>query len=352
MKHPGLSRRSFCSLAVPGGASFVSASPKIRVAVLGTGHGHAFTKIRTLRSLPEYEFAGVCRPDPDEPNQGEVFQNVRWLSLSELLQDSSIELVAVESRVQQDRNLQYAQKCVNAGKFVHLDKPPGQDLGRLRAVFEEAGRRKRVVQMGYQWRYQPAMEAALEAARKGWLGQVYAMRITLDKPVSVEERRELAHFRGGLMFWEGGHLIDRAVALFGRPKKVTGFLRHDSPLSDGMADNTLAVLEYDRALAEIYLAAFQPHGDDYRTLEILGSNGKAVARRFNPPLHLMVDLEEAAGPYKAGAQTLEPAPQPGPTYAPDFREMARIIREGAQPSYSPEHDLIAHEALLKACGVT
>jgi hypothetical protein len=32
--------------------------------------------------------------------------------------------------------------------------------------------------------------------------------------------------------------------------------------------------------------------------------------------------------------------------------MAKVIRGGAAPSYSPEHDLIAHEALLKACQVT
>ena len=340
-------------MAVSSGASLVSASSKIRVAVLGTGHGHAFTKIKCLRSLPEYEFAGICRPDPDEPNQGPapVFENVRWLSLPEVLDDPTIELVDVESRVNHDRNLHYAEKCVSAGKFVHLDKPPGQDLQRLRALFEEARRRRRVVQIGYQWRYQPAMEAALDAARKGWLGKVYAVRLTLDKALGVEERREMAQFRGGMMFWEGCHLVDRAVALFGKPKKVTSFLRHDSPLRDGLADNTLAILEYEGAFAEIYLATFQPHGDEYRTLEVLGSNGKAVARRYNPPLHLMVDLKDAAGPYQAGAQALAPLPQPGPTYAPDFREMARVIRNGAQPSYSPEHDLIAHETLLRACGV-
>jgi hypothetical protein len=32
--------------------------------------------------------------------------------------------------------------------------------------------------------------------------------------------------------------------------------------------------------------------------------------------------------------------------------MAHIIRDGAKPSYSPEHDLIAQQALLEACGIT
>jgi predicted dehydrogenase len=325
-----------------------STNKKIRVAVLGTGHAHALGKIQALRSLPEYELAGICRPDSDEPNEGEVFRGVRWLSLEEVLQDASIELVDVESRVQ--RNLQYAQKCVSAGKFVHLDKAPGEDLPALRSILEEATRRKRVVQMGYQWRYHPAMQAAIEAARNGWLGRVYAFRATIDKPIAAGERRQLAKFRGGMMFELGCHLIDRAVALLGKPRKVTGFLRHDSPLDDGLADNTLAILEYDRAVAEIYVAAFQPHGDHYRTVEILGTNGKAMVQPFSP-FRLTVDLKDAAGPYKAGEQTLQPAAPPGPGFAPDFIEMAGIIREGAKPSYSPEHDLNVQQALLEACHV-
>ena len=349
MDSPSLYRRAFCSLAGALVASPGRAVTKpIRVAVLGTGHAHALGKIRTLRALPEFEFAGVCRPDADEPKDGDVFQGVRWLSLDELLQDASIELVAVESRVQ--RNLQYARRCIASGKFVHLDKAPGEDLEGLRSLLTEATRRKRVIQMGYQWRYHPAMQAAIEAARKGWLGRVYLFRASIDKPIPPQERRELAAFRGGMMFELGCHLIDRAVDLLGRPHKVTGILRHDSPLDDTLADNTWAILEYERALAEIRVSAFQPHGDQYRQIEILGTNGRAVVQPFSP-VRLTIDLGEAAGPYKTGVQTVQLAAARGPSYAPDFLEMVSVIRDGAAPSYSPEHDMITHEALLKACHV-
>lgn len=344
-----LDRRAFCSFAgvLLARPSLAAAAP-IRVAVLGTGHAHALSKIRTLKNLPEFEFAGICRPDADEPKDGEVFQGVRWLSIDEILQDASIQLVAVESRVQ--HNLQYARRCIDAGKYVHLDKAPGEDLEGLRSLLTKATQRKRVVQMGYQWRYHTAMQAAIEAARKGWLGRVYLFRATIDKPIPPQDRRELAAFRGGMMFELGCHLIDRAVDLLGKPRRVTGILRHDSPLDDNLADNTLAILEYERALAEIRVSAFQPHGDQYREIEISGTNGKAVVQPFSP-LRLVVDLGEAAGPYKAGLQTLQPPAVPGPSYAPDFLEMANIIRDGKAPSYSPEHDMITHEVLLKACHV-
>jgi len=343
------SRRTF--LAGLTGAIAASAAPsteRIRVAMIGTGHGHAASKIKALRVLPEYEFVGICRPDTDEPGEGDVFRGVRWLSLDEVLADPTIELVAVESLP--GRNLDYARKCVAAGKFVHLDKPPGADLGKLRTMLADAEAHKRTVQMGYQWRYHPGMQAAIEAAKKGWLGTVHRARLSIDKSIGAEERRELAHFRGGVLFSEGCHLVDRAVALFGKPDKTTGFLRHESPLQDGLADNTLAVFEYPKAFVEISVASFQPNGGKYRRFEIVGSNGVALVQPY-APLRLLIDIKEAAGPYRAGEQQVPLTERPGPTYAPDFQEMARIIRHHEKPSYSPQHDLITQEALLQCCNM-
>ena len=218
------------------------------------------------------------------------------------------------------------------------------------ALFANAKRNGTIVQMGYQWRYHPTMQAAIEAHTKGWLGHTYAIRATINKPISRETRKELAAFRGGMMFELGCHMIDRVVAVLGKPISVTGWLRHDAPIDDTLEDNTLAVFEFERAMAEVYIAAQQPNGGDYRTFEILGTNGTATVRPFAPH-RLMVDLKDAAGPYKAGFQTIEMTPPPGPPFAGDFAELARVIREGEQPSHSAEHDLITHEAFLKACKV-
>lgn len=341
------SRRTFCA-AVGSAAVTRAADAKIRVAVIGTGHGHAASKVRSLRTLPEFDFVGVCRPDRDEPAENEAFRGVRWLELDEILRDPTIEMVAVESMP--TRNLAYAQRCVSAGKFVHLDKPPGTDLAAFRAMLDEAAQRKRVVQLGYQWRYHPGMQAAIAAARQGWLGQVHRARLWIDKSIGAEERRELALFRGGVLFTEGCHLVDRVIDLFGKPIKTTAFFHHESPIADGLADNTLAVFEYPRAIAEISIASFQPNGGSYRRFEIVGSNGEALVEPY-APVQLIMDLVKPAGPYKAGRQVIEPGDPFGYPYGPDFQEMARIIRKGEQPSYSAQHDLLVQQTLLEVCGM-
>ena len=343
---PLLSRRGLLVAGIAGALAAPAGTRKIRVAVLGIGHAHAMGKVQALRSMDEFELVGVCEPDAGQSREHEALEGLKWLSESEVLGDGSLELVVVESRVQE--NLHYARKCIDAGKYVHLDKPPGVDLGALRQLLEDAGRKNLVVQMGYQWRYHAGMQAAIKAARKGWLGNIYMVRATINKPISRETRVRLAKFKGGMMFELGCHMIDRVVALLGKPRSVTGRLRHDSLVDDTLADNTLAVLEYDSALAEVYVAAMQPHGGNYRTLEILGTNGTATVRPFSP-LRLRLDLGEPAGPYSSGQQYVPLTPPPGLGFAPDFRELAAVIRQGAKPTYSREHDLAVQEVLLKAC---
>ncbi len=321
---------------------------RIRAAVYGIGHAHASGKVAALRALEPFEFVGICEPDPQASRAATAYAGVRWLSEKELLEDPSIELIAVEAGV--DRNLEYARRCVDAGKHLHLDKPPGEDLAKLRRLLDDAARRNLRVQMGYQWRYQPGIRAVIEAARQGWLGGIYAVRAVINKPTPEAERKALARFRGGMMFELGCHLIDCAADLLGKPKRVTGFLRSDGPYADGLADNTLAILEFDRALAEIYVAAMQPNGNAYRTFEVLGANGSLAARPFSRS-KLYGDFKDAAGPYQAGPQVLDAPADPQPAYSPDFLDLARQIREAAPPSWSRQHDLDVQEALLRACHV-
>ncbi|MBY0505834.1 MAG: Gfo/Idh/MocA family oxidoreductase [Bryobacteraceae bacterium] len=338
-----MTRRHFSLFALAAQAP----AAKIRVAMVGTGHGHAASKIRALQSLPAYDFAGLCRPDPHDPAVGAIFSQVPMLRFEDVLRDPSIELIAVEGADAAD-NLAWATRAVAAGKFVHLDKPPGANLAGLRKLLEDATRRKHVVQMGFQWRYHPAMQAAMQAARQGWLGDIYRFRASIDKPILADERAHLAKYRGGMMFSEGCHLVDRATGLLGKPTRVTGFIHHHGKLNDQLADNNLVILEYPRAIAEISLAGFDPHGNSHRYVEILGTNGSMRAQPFEQA-RLHVQLKQAAGPYEAGEKWMEPPPPAGLPYTPDFIEMAAIIRQGAKPTYSAEHDLMTHEVLLTAC---
>lgn len=247
--------------------------------------------------------------------------------------------------------LGYAHQAVETGRFVHLDKPPGDDLDSLRTFFAKAAVKGRVVQMGYRWRYRAAMREAVRLAKTGVLGDVYMIRATINKPLPEDQRTELAAFPGGMMFEMGCHMIDRIVDVLGKPRSSWSRLRRDGPGDDDLADNTVAVLQFERVMAEVYMAAMQPNGNSYRKFEILGAAGTATVSPFSPDGELQLDLEQRTAGCPAGPSRpkVEVAAVRHAHYRGGFQEMASIVRQGKTPAYSSEHDVAVQETLLRAC---
>jgi predicted dehydrogenase len=162
------------------------------------------------------------------------------------------------------------------------------------------------------------------------------------------QRAKEARYKGGGMFELAGHVIDRTVELLGRPKAVKSWLRHDTSSPDTLADNNLAVFEYDKALAIIVQSAKMSGSGDHRSFEIIGTDGTILVHPEANPPRMRVHVRTDRGPYKAGWQDLTLPPQP--RFIPDFAELARALKTGTPLKYSYDHELLLHETLLRASG--
>lgn len=162
------------------------------------------------------------------------------------------------------------------------------------------------------------------------------------------QRAVEAKYRGGGLFELGGHVIDRTVELLGRPKKVHSWLRHDTSIPDKLADNNLAVFEYDKALAVIAQSARMSGSGDHRSFEIMGTDGTVMVWPESSPPRMRVHMRKAQGPYKAGWQDITLPPQP--RFIGDFKELARAIQNDQPLKHSYDHELLLHETLLRASG--
>jgi predicted dehydrogenase len=322
----------------------------IRTGLFGTGHSHVNGKLKSMKNSSDYEVVSAYEPNEGtrSRNQKEpLFQGLRWVSEEELLADPSIHLIVVECRAWEA--VPWGKKVIAAGKHLHLEKPPGNAWAPFKELVEEARRKNLLLQTGYMWRCHEGITAAIEAARKGWLGDVYLMRGTINADRNAQGRLGEARFRGGGLFELGGHLIDRTVELLGRPKKVTSWLRHDTSFADELADNGLVVLEFDRAMAVISSAARMFASDEHRSFELIGSDGSFTiqpAETAHP--RMKVGMRTAQGPYKAGWQEIELPPQP--RFVGDFKELARALKSGQPLKLSYDHELLLHETLLRAAG--
>jgi len=338
-----VNRREFLTAAVAAAAT----APPVRAALLGTQHSHARDKLRVMQQSPDFEVAGVCEPDPEArqaQQKSSRYGGVRWLSEEELLGDAGIQLVVAECRTWEA--IPWGWKVIRAGKHLHLEKPPGDRLAPFRQLVEEAQRRKLLLQMGYIWRFHQGLNAAIESARRGDLGEVFLVRGTINTDISAERRAELARYRGGMMLELGCHLIDRVVQWLGRPKQVRSWLRHDSSAGDKLADNTLAALEYDKTLAVISSAARQAGASQHRSFEILGTDGSILLQPLEPGAKLRVTTREGDKP---GPRELSIVP-PVPRYVGDLQALARAIQTGQPLQFSYDHELLLQETLERVCG--
>ena len=346
-----MERRRFLQYASAGSMALAAqGAPKVvRSAILGTKHSHTTGKLQAMKDSPDYEVAGVSENDPaarDRAQKGPRFQGLKWMSEDQLLRDPSIHLIVVECAVWEA--LPWGKKVIAAGKHLHLEKPPGNEFAPFKALVDEARRKNLLLQTGYVWRWHEGINAAIEAARKGWLGDVFMVRGTMNSDRGPEERAKEARYRGGGLFELSGHVIDRTIELLGRPKKVQSWLRHDTSIPDKLADNNLTVFEYDKALAVIAQAARMAGSGDHRSFEVIGSDGTIMVYPESSPPRMRVHMRKAQGPYKAGWQDITLPPQP--RFVGDFKELARALKSGQPLKLSYDHELLLQETLLRASG--
>jgi predicted dehydrogenase len=324
------------------------------MAQVGTGHGHAAGKVRAMRANPDVEFAGVYEPDSARRRQlaaQEPYASVRWFdSLDHLLDDPAI--VAVASEGLNVESLAQTLALVEAGKHVWYDKPAGEDWGLWQRVVALARAAGTLIQMGYMFRYHEGFALVAEWVRSGLLGQIYAVRAHMSTHIAEAQRRRIGVHRGGVLYDLGGHMLDQIVWLLGRPAKVTSFLRSDDPSLPGFPDNTLAVLEYERAMAVVDIAAMETR-PVARRFEVYGSEGSAILlEHFESSQRIRLCLEHARGGFQAGEQVVTVNHQSRQAlYGLELEAFLATMAGKQPPDRSLDHELLVQETLLRCTGV-
>jgi predicted dehydrogenase len=332
-------------------AAPATGSQKIKVGQIGTKHAHASGKMGTMRKYKDlFDVVGVVEPDDARRKSMEkhsAYKGLKWMTEQELLNTKGLAAVAVETEIKD--LVPTASRCIDAGVHIHLDKPGGTSLSAYKNLLTSATAKKRVVQMGYMLRYNPAFQIMFKLARNGDLGELFELHTVMSKTVGAGSRKSIAKFAGGSMFELGCHIIDSAVYLLGKPDKVTAYLRKTKPEQDDLADNCLAVLEYPKATATIRSALVEVEGFKRRQFVVLGDQGTVDIRPMEPPKMLLA-LSKAIKPYARGYQEVKLAKSPG-RYDYEFIDLAKIIRGQKKPDFLPAHDLATHETILRASGM-
>ena len=320
----------------------------IRYAQIGVGHAHA-TKMEVYRNSADYEVVGVAESDPELRKQftdHPAYQDLKWMTEEELLNSPGLQTVGVETTIRD--LLPTAEKCVAAGKHVHIDKPAGASLPQFKRILDEASRKHLAVQMGYMYRFNPAVVFMRDCLKKGWLGEPFEVHTVMSKVVPAGVRKGLAEYSGGIMFELGCHILDLAIGVLGKPESVQSVRQHAATIDDGLADNMLATLIYPQAIATVKSSAMEVDGFARRHFVVCGTEGTFHIEPLDRP-NVRVAFSTARSKYSKGYQMVEYGDYS--RYTGDAADLAAISRGEKDPEFSYDHDLAVQETLLKVCGM-
>ena len=246
---------------------------KIKIGQIGIGHNHGEAKMKAVRKIPElFEVIGYAEENErwiEKRGELKGYEGLPRMSVEEVIAKS--DAILVESDVWD--LTRYAQMCVDAGKHIHMDKPASGTLEEYKYLLDTAKEKNLVVQLGYMYRYNPAVLKCFEHVKNGDIGEIYSINAEMSTFHKPEYKKWLTNFGGGIMYILGSHLVDLIVYLLGEPKKISSFLKHTELDGIDFEDNNLAVLEYDKALARIFVSSVEVNGFGRRQFVVSGSKG-------------------------------------------------------------------------------
>lgn len=324
---------------------------KIIIGQIGTGHSHAAKKYMTLLKLDElFELVGLVESDPglkkDSLSKDE-YANATWMTEQDLLDTPGLQAILIETDFLD--LLSTARRCIDAGLHVHIDKPPGNSLKDFKYLLNQASDKKRIVQMGYMFRYHPAFQFCIKSVRDGLIGEVFEVQGVISKKIKEGRRKKLASTYGGAMMLLGCHLVDILVAICGKPLSVSAYRKQTYPQRDDLFDNEMAVFEYPNATATIRSSLLEVGGAQRRQFVLCGDKGTIQIHPLEPA-KLMLTLEQASGKYTKGIQEISLPEMPG-RYDEQLTDFALQIKGEKKSDYLTTHDLLVHETLLRAVDV-
>lgn len=224
---------------------------------------------------------------------------------------------------------------VEAGKHVLVEKPGGRSVAEVDSVLEAATRCGRLVRVGFNHRYHPAVVKARQLFESGAVGELmfirgrygHGGRIGYDKGW----RANPALSGGGELIDQGVHLIDLSRWFLGDFTNVTGFA-HTYFWQMPVDDNAFLLLRTPGDQAA-FLHVSCTEWKNLFSLEIYGQNGKlhieGLGGSYGVERLTFYRMLPEMGPPET---TIWEYPRGDESWALEFAEFLEDIRLGRAPS--------------------
>lgn len=246
----------------------------LKIAFIGFGKSANRYHLPYLNIRDDFQVKTIYTRKPVDPKLAEPYQTkgVNFTNdLTDILNDSEIDLVTICTPAQTHYDL--AKQVIEAHKSVVVEKPFVDTLDHAKELIE-LGHKNNVLVMPYQnRRLDGDYLAAKQVIEQGFLGDIVEVESHIDyyRPHTVDQpgTKEQGEFYG-----LGIHLMDRIVALFGRPDQVVYDIRNTEVA--GAVDNYFDIDLHYGTKMKAKIKVSTDVASDYPRFIVHGMNGSFI----------------------------------------------------------------------------
>lgn len=332
---------------------------KIKVAQIGVGHDHAKDIMTMLKCEHElFELIGYCIVPEDNENvpmfsyegNKSVYDDVKQMTLDEILNCEDLKAVFIET---EDRALtKYAIMAAEKGLHIHMDKPGGIDSAEFDRLLDIVSTQKLIFQVGYMYRYNPAVQKLKEEIQAGKLGEILSVEAQMNCAHGIEKRNWLGNYPGGMLYYLGCHMIDLIYSIMGEPLEVIP-LSHSSGVDGTTAEDVgMAAYRYPHGISFARSVAVEIGGFDRRQLVVIGTKGTAEIRPLESGAKhssLKFSLISNMTQVFANGESEHTITDTFGRYTDMLNEFAKYINGEKENPFDYEYERNLHRLILQSC---
>jgi len=184
-----------------------------------------------LSCMEEFDFVAVTERHTKKAG-ARYPQVTSYASVDEMLNNPELELIIVNTP--NVTHFEYAKNALLAGKHVVVEKPFAATDEEAKILVTLAKEQSKSLMVYQNRRWDSDFKIVKKVIEEKKLGSLIEANIHYDRykmEPSAKKHKEKADPGVGLIYDLGPHIIDQAIALFGKPKAVFARVQHHRPES-------------------------------------------------------------------------------------------------------------------------
>lgn len=223
----------------------------IKTALIGFGVAGKFFHAPLINHCEKLELSVVLSSRHEEIIS--LYPNTKVVNNIEDIFKSDCDLIVIASP--NEFHFPIAKKCLEHGKNVVIDKPFTVELWEAQELCELAQKMNVFLTVFHNRRLDGDFKTLKKLVETNKLGQIASLESNFNRyrpAVNQAKWRETTDKAGGLLYDLGAHLIDQAVVLFGKPKRV---LNDMAMIREGAVNDDYFHLIFDYGNFKVHLNA-------------------------------------------------------------------------------------------------